>query len=108
MEPSTKVNLKLAPTLDTVSAYKYGQMVLSMRATGETMSLLPEASSITLMEMSMMVISPPFTTFYIGNWENDKANGYGVYLHSNGSKYEGDWKDDKQHGKGHETWADGS
>jgi hypothetical protein len=25
----------------------------------------------------------------------DKANGYGTYIHANGSKYEGDWKDDK-------------
>jgi hypothetical protein len=40
----------------------------------------------------------------IGNWENDKANGYGVYTHANGSRYEGEWVDDKQHGRGKETW----
>ena len=28
-------------------------------------------------------------------WRNDKANGYGIYIHANGSKYEGEWKDDK-------------
>ena len=31
---------------------------------------------------------------YEGNWENDKANGKGVYHHYNGAKYSGDWKDD--------------
>lgn len=24
---------------------------------------------------------------YEGNWENDKANGYGTYTHVNGAKY---------------------
>ena len=32
----------------------------------------------------------------------------GVYIHSNGAKYEGDWKDDDQEGYGVETWTDGS
>ena len=39
---------------------------------------------------------------------DDKAEGYGVYCHVDGSKYEGDWKNDKQDGKGKETWQDGS
>ena len=39
---------------------------------------------------------------------NDKANGYGVYVHMNGARYEGMWKDDLQHGKGEESWTDGS
>jgi hypothetical protein len=29
-----------------------------------------------------------------GEWQDDKANGYGVYTHVNGAKYEGHWKDD--------------
>ena len=29
-----------------------------------------------------------------GEWVCDKANGYGVYTHINGAKYEGLWKDD--------------
>lgn len=45
-----------------------------------------------------------FNDHLIGNWENDKANGYGEYTHANGSKYSGDWLDDKQHGIGRETW----
>ena len=29
-----------------------------------------------------------------GEWQDDKANGFGVYTHMNGAKYEGYWKDD--------------
>jgi hypothetical protein len=43
-----------------------------------------------------------------GEWLDDKANGYGVYLHVNGAKYDGYWKNDLQDGYGVETWADGS
>jgi hypothetical protein len=31
---------------------------------------------------------------------NDKAHGYGTYIHTDGAKYEGYWKEDKQEGKG--------
>jgi hypothetical protein len=31
---------------------------------------------------------------YEGEWVDDKANGYGVYVHVNGAKYEGNWKND--------------
>ena len=44
----------------------------------------------------------------LGAWKDDKANGYGIYLHANGAKYEGEWKDDLQNGYGIETWSDGS
>lgn len=43
-----------------------------------------------------------------GEWENDKANGFGTYTHKNGAVYEGTWVNDVQDGKGKETWADGS
>ncbi len=32
--------------------------------------------------------------YFIGEWKNDKANGYGVYRHANGAVYEGHWKED--------------
>lgn len=38
----------------------------------------------------------------------DKANGYGIYIHINGAKYEGNWKDNVQHGFGIENWNDNS
>lgn len=57
-------------------------------------------------------IIPLIKSLYIycllGQWADDKANGYGVYIHVNGAKYEGQWKNDLQDGYGIETWADGS
>jgi hypothetical protein len=66
------------------SEYKFGLMEPSMKETGETMLPLAEASSITSTAMYMMVSCLIFI-WKIGEWENDKANGYGVYHHSNGS-----------------------
>jgi hypothetical protein len=45
---------------------------------------------------------------YEGEWKDDKAHGYGKYMHTDGAQYEGYWKEDKQHGKGKETWPDGA
>jgi len=28
-------------------------------------------------------------------WKDDKAHGYGVYMHADGARYEGEWKEDK-------------
>jgi len=33
---------------------------------------------------------------YEGDWEDDKANGKGIYHHKNGAVFEGYWKKDKQ------------
>jgi hypothetical protein len=46
--------------------------------------------------------------YYVGEFDNDKANGYGVFKDLNGGKYEGQWVDDKQHGKGKEIWNNGA
>lgn len=44
---------------------------------------------------------------YEGNWKDDKANGYGIFIDlNNNAKYEGYWLDDQQHGEGIETWGD--
>lgn len=45
---------------------------------------------------------------YDGEWKNDKANGFGTFKQADGATYEGDWKDDVNHGHGKETWPDGS
>jgi hypothetical protein len=37
---------------------------------------------------------------YEGSWLDDKADGYGIYVHNDGAKYLGYWKQDKQHGYG--------
>ncbi len=43
-----------------------------------------------------------------GEFVNDQAHGFGVYIHKNGFIYEGYWKDGVQHGKGSEKYRDGS
>lgn len=95
---STRVSAKKA-TLGMDMAFKFGQMALNMKATGKITLPAEEAGSTIQMAMFMMVcLSLRITS--VGDWQNDKANGYGVYMHANGSKYEGEWKDDKQHGFG--------
>ena len=37
-----------------------------------------------------------------------KGNGYGVYTHADGARYEGTWKDHLKEGGGKSTWPDGS
>ena len=37
-----------------------------------------------------------------GQWENDKAHGFGRFEHTDGDIYEGNWLNDKAHGKGWE------
>jgi hypothetical protein len=42
----------------------------------------------------------------LGEWKADKADGYGIYSHMDGARYEGYWVNDKQEGYGVETWPD--
>lgn len=37
---------------------------------------------------------------YVGNWEGNKANGQGKFMHADGDVYEGCWLDDKANGFG--------
>jgi hypothetical protein len=39
---------------------------------------------------------------YAGQWEDDKASGFGKYSHFLGVEYEGQWVSDLQHGNGRE------
>ncbi len=45
--------------------------------------------------------------FYKGHWENDKRNGMGVSVSTDGT-YEGMWRDDQKHGRGKHILIDGS
>ncbi len=31
---------------------------------------------------------------YTGEWQFDKANGKGIYVHQNGATYDGEWLND--------------
>ena len=44
---------------------------------------------------------------YVGDFINDKREGNGIALYSNGNKYEGEWKNNKQYGKGIITYSSG-
>ena len=45
--------------------------------------------------------------YYDGEWKDDKMDGYGTYLYSNGDKYEGYWRMGSQNGKGKYIFTDG-
>ncbi|XP_072306819.1 junctophilin-1a [Eucyclogobius newberryi] len=46
------------------------------------------------------------TESYMGEWKNDKRNGFGVSERSNGMKYEGEWLNNKRHGYGCTVFPD--
>uniref|UniRef100_A0A673K189 Junctophilin-1-like n=1 Tax=Sinocyclocheilus rhinocerous TaxID=307959 RepID=A0A673K189_9TELE len=48
------------------------------------------------------------TESYMGEWKNDKRNGFGVSERSNGMKYEGEWINNKRHGYGCTIFPDGT
>ena len=45
---------------------------------------------------------------YIGEFKNNRRNGQGNYIHSDGSEYIGQFKDGNYEGHGSMTWASGS
>ena len=45
---------------------------------------------------------------YVGQWENNKKNGQGIFSWTFGDKYVGQWKDDKMNGQGTFTFPSGS
>jgi hypothetical protein len=100
----TEASLK--ERIDMDMEFKPGLMVPNMKDIGSIIRQKEKESSCMLMEIFMKVTLGLINK--LGEWANDKANGYGVYAHANGAKYEGHWMNDLQHGKGIEVWADGS
>ena len=45
----------------------------------------------------------PDGSIYVGQFVNDKREGYGKLLGSNSDMYDGEWKDSKPHGTGNLT-----
>ena len=52
--------------------------------------------------------SMKFKNIYEGDYQNNKRDGYGVFIYENGDKYEGEYMDDNINGKGVYTWANGN
>ena len=50
---------------------------------------------------------PLGTSWYEGEWKDDKMEGYGIYHYSNGDIYEGNWVNNKHHGHGTYKFTDG-
>jgi hypothetical protein len=44
---------------------------------------------------------------YVGDWKNDKRNGYGKITFPDGTVYVGDWKNDERNGYGTENYDSG-
>ena len=42
-----------------------------------------------------------------GEWQNDKAHGYGIKTFANGDSHEGYYKADRRHGQGRYRWSSG-
>ena len=41
---------------------------------------------------------------YFGDWKDDKAHGFGIFVDGQGSMYEGQWVKGMKHGYGVEQW----
>lgn len=111
MVPYTAVSAKaLESVMDTGS--RFGRTDADSKASGEMTRETEGANSLTSKEMFMMVIliryEKQILTTKIGNWENDRINGFGEFVQVNGCTYQGNWVDDVMHGYGVEKWSDGS
>ena len=45
---------------------------------------------------------------YVGQYRNDKKEGFGVYYWLDGRRYEGEWQDGKRNGPGKMIYPDGT
>jgi len=83
-------------------------MVANMKENGRTIKLMEKGKFTILMEIFMKVYSKGFINNMLGEWVDDKAEGYGIYISVESARYEGQWKNDLQNGYGVEVWPDGS
>ncbi|CAD5214461.1 unnamed protein product [Bursaphelenchus xylophilus] len=67
---------------------------------------LEEDGGFCVLRSTSDFIDPRATEIYVGEWKDDKRNGYGMVTRNNGSSYQGQWKDNKRHGYGITTYAD--
>ena len=48
-----------------------------------------------------------FTNYFEGEFQNDKREGYGIFIMNNGDRYEGEFQNDNYNGKGVYYWGNG-
>ena len=48
------------------------------------------------------------TDLYVGDFKEDKKNGFGIYTYTDGVRYVGEFKDDMKDGKGKYLFLDGT
>ena len=74
---------------------------------GETAEWLGAAQEATGPGVAIWRVNGADTEQAAGEWKAGKLDGYGVWRHSSGARYEGQWKNGQKHGLGVYTWADG-
>jgi S1-C subfamily serine protease len=80
-----------------------------------TALMLSAAGAWALPKCASAVWSNCFGTFtdvnggkYVGSWQNNKFDGYGIYSYSNGDRYAGLFRKGSRHGEGKYTHYDGT
>lgn len=66
-------------------------MVQFMRDIGYVIKLKVKVDYIMQMEIFMMEY---IINIYFQDWEDHKSKGHGIYIHSDGARYEGGWNND--------------
>ena len=46
-------------------------------------------------------------SLYVGEWRNNKSEGFGTFTYPNGDRYDGEWLSCKKHGRGTDFFANG-
>ena len=53
-------------------------------------------------------ITEAYGNRYVGEWKNNKGNGFGSFSWADGRKYVGEFKEGEEHGRGTYAYSDGS
>ncbi|HAS81285.1 MAG TPA: hypothetical protein DCS43_01050 [Verrucomicrobia bacterium] len=74
---------------------------------GESVRWAGSAESATGPGLAVWTVGADDTEQAAGEWKDGKLNGYAVWQHLDGTRYEGQWQDGLRHGFGIYTWPNG-
>lgn len=94
------VRLIKSQGLGTAGEFANGKMAQNTKVTGKTAAQKLKENFTILTETFMKVTAK----IKLGEWNKDKAHGYGKFFYSEGAFYKGEWLADEQHGCGYEHW----